>query len=192
MRRITLVLTIVILAVGAWLYLGREPATPPPVPTNAPAVLPVISSAAASAPAAIIASNPSPAPTRTPPLESPPSASNSLSIDPALAFLASTPPDVSPEVILGNMRNAIRLYASMLGGNPVGNNQEITRSLNGENSKHTKFLRPEAGLRVNSNGELVEPWGTPFFFHQLSGNEMEIRSAGPDRRMWTLDDLVVK
>jgi len=36
------------------------------------------------------------------------------------------------------MRNAIRLYASMLGGNPVGNNQEITRSLNGENSKQTK------------------------------------------------------
>jgi hypothetical protein len=33
---------------------------------------------------------------------------------------------------------------------------------------------------------------TPRQMHQLSGTVMEIRSAGPDRRMWTADDLVVK
>lgn len=29
-------------------------------------------------------------------------------------------------------------------------------------------------------------------FRQLSGREMEIRSAGPENRMWTSDDLVMK
>jgi len=48
------------------------------------------------------------------------------------------------------------------------------------------------GLRINAKGELVDYWGTPFFFHQLSGTQMEIHSAGPDRQMWTGDDIVIK
>jgi hypothetical protein len=35
---------------------------------------------------------------------------------------------------------------------------------------------------------MCDRWGTPYFFHQVSKTEMEIRSAGPDRRMWTGDD----
>ena len=54
------------------------------------------------------------------------------------------------------------------------------------------FLNPDDGARVNARGELVDNWDTPYFFHQLSRTEMEIRSAGPDRRMWTADDLVLK
>ena len=54
------------------------------------------------------------------------------------------------------------------------------------------FLNADDGLRVNADGELVDPWGTPYFFHQLSGTEMEIHSAGPDKKMWTDDDLVAK
>jgi len=80
----------------------------------------------------------------------------------------------------------------MFGGNPVGNNSEITKALNGANPKQANFIKPEAGMHINGNGELVDSWGTPFFFHQLSATEMEIRSAGPDRTMWTSDDLVIK
>ena len=47
-------------------------------------------------------------------------------------------------------------------------------------------------MRINARGELIDNWGTPFFFHQVSGTEMEIRSAGPDMKMWTADDLVTK
>ncbi len=94
--------------------------------------------------------------------------------------------------VLENMRMAVRQYGLMFGGNPVGTNPEITRALNGDNPKQAKFLQPDAGLRVNDKGELVDPWGTPFFFHQLSAMEMEIRSAGPDKVMWTADDLVTK
>lgn len=80
----------------------------------------------------------------------------------------------------------------MFGGNPVGTNPEITAALNGNNPKGANFIQPDAGMRINAKGELVDPWGTPYFFHQLSGTEMEIHSAGPDRVMWTADDLVVK
>jgi hypothetical protein len=45
---------------------------------------------------------------------------------------------------------------------------------------------------MNSNGELMDRWGTPIFFHALSKDQMEIRSAGPDRVMWTADDVILK
>jgi len=100
--------------------------------------------------------------------------------------------NVPPDVALDNLRHTIRDYASMFGGNPVGLNSEITAQLSGKNPKQANFIRPDAGMRINDRGELVDPWGTPYFFHQLSGTEMEIHSAGPDKIMWTADDLVTK
>jgi hypothetical protein len=102
------------------------------------------------------------------------------------------PSSMPAETVLESMRTAIRQYGSMFGENPVGTNPEITRELAGENSKGVNFLKSDDGHRVNRRGELVDAWGTPYFFHQLSGNEMEIRSAGPDRKMWTGDDLLVR
>jgi hypothetical protein len=100
--------------------------------------------------------------------------------------------NLPPNVVLENMRSTIRDYGSRLGGNPVGTNPEITAALNGANPKQITFIRPGTGLRINSRGELVDSWGTPFFFHQLSASSTEIHSAGPDKKMWTADDLVTK
>jgi hypothetical protein len=100
--------------------------------------------------------------------------------------------NIPPEIVLGKVAHAIRDYASMFGGNPVGTNPEITAALNGQNPRQANFINPDAGMRINGNGELVDSWGTPYFFHQLSGTEMEIHSAGPDRKMWTADDLVTR
>ena len=97
-----------------------------------------------------------------------------------------------PETVMENMRTVFHSYASMFGGNPVGTNPEITAALDGNNRKQAHFLNAEDGQRLNSRGELIDPWGTPYFFHQLSGTEMEIHSAGPDKVMWTADDLVIK
>lgn len=80
----------------------------------------------------------------------------------------------------------------MFGGNPVGTNPEITAALAGNNPKQINFIKPEAGMQINGNGELVDAWGAPLFFHQLSGTDMEVRSAGPDRKLWTPDDLVTR
>lgn len=90
-----------------------------------------------------------------------------------------------------NLRSSIRDYGQRFGGNPVGTNAEITKALNGSNPKRVKFLGTD-GNTISESGELVDRWGTPYFFHQLSGTQMEIRSAGPDKTMWTADDLVIK
>jgi|ERR1041385_3752451 hypothetical protein len=114
------------------------------------------------------------------------------SVTPYLLGSADTAPSMEPATVLGNMRRAINQYRSMFGSNPVGTNPEITSALNGENPKQARLVDPDAGLRINGRGELVDYWGTPFFFHQLSGIQMEIRSAGPDHKMWTRDDLIVR
>ena len=119
----------------------------------------------------------------------------------ALAAVEETPtgPEIgdlnsglTPTIVLENMRSVFRQYQLRFHENPVGDNAEITRALTGGNSKQVVFLQPEDGMRLNPRGELVDNWGTPYFFHQLSRSEMEIRSAGPDSRMWTSDDLVMK
>jgi hypothetical protein len=97
-----------------------------------------------------------------------------------------------PVTALENMRTTVRQYTLRFGENPVGDNSEITAALNGKNPKQVSFLNPDDGLRVNGQGQLVDHWDTPYFFHQLSRTEMEIQSAGPDRKMWTGDDLVIK
>ena len=101
-------------------------------------------------------------------------------------------PGLTPAAVLQNMRSAVRDYGARFGGNPFGNNREITAKLNGGNPKQIVFLKEDDGMRINQRGELIDNWGTPFFFHQISGTEMEIRSAGPDRKMWTADDLILR
>lgn len=107
----------------------------------------------------------------------------------------STAPEFTnlpPEMVMENLRTTFHSYQAMFGGNPVGTNPEITAALAGKNPKQAQFIRADYGMRVNARGELIDPWGTPYFFHQLSGTEMEIHSAGPDRVMWTADDLVLR
>ena len=100
--------------------------------------------------------------------------------------------DLPPATVLANVRHAVRQFGQMFGGDPVGTNPEITSQLLGDNPRHINFIDPSAGMQVNDKGELVDAWGTPYFFHQISGSDMEIHSAGPDRIMWTSDDIVVK
>jgi hypothetical protein len=112
---------------------------------------------------------------------------------PASARPATTgePASAGARADLDAVRSMLRDFRSVEGENPVGTNAEIMRALTGDNKKGAKLGPPE-GLNLNANGELVDQWGTPFFFHQLSKVEMEIRSAGPDRVLWDEDDLVTK
>jgi hypothetical protein len=90
---------------------------------------------------------------------------------------------------IDNLEFVFRDFANALGGNPVGTNAEITTALRGDNLKQLKLEIP-AGSSVSPDGELCDPWGTPWFFHQLSSRKMEIRSAGKDRQLYTGDDFV--
>ncbi len=75
-------------------------------------------------------------------------------------------------------------------GNPVGNNAEITAALTGKNKLGLSLI-PADHPAINRAGELCDRWGTPFFFHAESGTRMEVRSAGPDRKLWSEDDVVL-
>ena len=89
------------------------------------------------------------------------------------------------------VRRMITDYHTLNGENPVGTNAEIMASVMGRNSRQA-VLGPPEGMGLNSKGELVDDWGTPYFFHQLSRDVMEIHSAGPDKIMGTADDIVVR
>jgi len=100
------------------------------------------------------------------------------------ALRTATPPKKALTLIgqlLGHYRFAYK-------ENPVGvENFEITEQLLGGNPKKIVFIAPDSeALRGN---ELIDQWGTPYFFHALSGQQMNIRSAGPDQKLWTADDV---
>ncbi len=80
-------------------------------------------------------------------------------------------------------------YRAVYRENPLGGlNVEITAALRGDNPKRIRFL-PDGRGRFNADGELLDRWGRPYFFHKLSGQRLDVRSAGPDGRMFTDDDV---
>jgi hypothetical protein len=80
--------------------------------------------------------------------------------------------------------------SAMHSDDPVGDNIDITSAFTGHNKLGFAFIPPNHPA-ISAQGELCDRWGTPFFFHQISGSQMEIRSAGPDRKLWTADDEVL-
>ncbi len=107
------------------------------------------------------------------------------------AISAAAPSDEGAKLELEKIHRMITSYNTLMGENPVGTNAEIMKALMGRNP-HQAMLGPPEGGRLNSKGELIDPWGTPYFFHQMSRDDMEIHSAGPDRIMGTPDDLVIQ
>jgi hypothetical protein len=114
-----------------------------------------------------------------------------IAADPPSAPPTRRVSDVDPE-LAGDFDQIIlmfRSYRTITGENPVGTNEEMMKSIMGGNPKGATLGPPE-GQSVNEKGELIDRWGSPYFFHQLSKVHTEIRSAGPDRRMWNEDDLI--
>jgi hypothetical protein len=155
-----------------------EPAAVSP-PVEAPAVIPPVEPPAPQKPR----TEESRAPSRRD-LENPlaaPSFGQTPKVNPA-------EPDSPVAADFDRISLMFRDYRTLTGGNPEGTNAEIMKAIMGGNPKGA-MLGPPEGLSVNENGELIDRWGAPYFFHQLTRDLMEIRSAGPDGRMWNDDDL---
>lgn len=71
---------------------------------------------------------------------------------------------------------------------PLASNLDIAAALRGVNPFRMALL-PEEHRAFSAEGEFIDRFGNAIFFHALSGEQVEIRSAGPDGRMWTADDL---
>jgi hypothetical protein len=71
----------------------------------------------------------------------------------------------------------------------IGDNADITAALTGTQYAGQKghvFPRQHNAIR---GGQLVDRWGTPFWFHNNGPGKLEIRSAGPDKQLFTPDDI---
>ncbi len=83
-------------------------------------------------------------------------------------------------------------YRERFGGIPTGeDNATVVNALTGNNPKRLAFI-PRDHSAINDRGELTDRWNTPLFFHIESRDALDIRSAGPDREMYTEDDLVYR
>jgi hypothetical protein len=85
-----------------------------------------------------------------------------------------------------NLFVGLQQFKEHVGSYPTGNNADILKALQGQNSKNLIVL---VGRKsdLNSKGEIIDPWGTPLRIY-FSGTGILIRSAGPNRRF---DDSTV-
>jgi hypothetical protein len=96
-----------------------------------------------------------------------------------------------PQEDLAGVARTLESFALLVKGDnplPLGANEEIARALRGRNRATLRVL-PDQHSALNAQGQLIDRWGTPLFFHARSRDRIDIRSAGPDREMWTADDL---
>jgi hypothetical protein len=94
-------------------------------------------------------------------------------------------PEAEPAVLLEILEG----YRRLRGAFPTAeDNAALMRRLTGR-APDSLAVFPEAHPRLDDSGALVDAWGTPFFFHHLSSQALEVRSAGPDREFYTDDDL---
>lgn len=98
---------------------------------------------------------------------------------------------VSPSVEIDYLLSLLRSFRVVNSGYyPTGFNYEITNALLGDNKRKTAFISA-SNSRINKDGELVDQWNTPYHFHSESSTKLNIRSAGPDRVMYTTDDITL-
>jgi hypothetical protein len=133
----------------------------------------------------------SPPPAPTPPAIIPPKPRDRHAIDPDIQRMADeladrSQPPVRDLEIVGEF---IGLYSKVFHSNPIGLNEDITAALTGRNPQEGILFPPNNAMVVK--GQLVDRWNTPYWFHPSSSHQMEIRSAGPDKNLFTTDDLVI-
>jgi hypothetical protein len=90
------------------------------------------------------------------------------------------------EIALEFVRSA---PAAQLDRHPWGENADLARALTDANVLGVAALPADhPALR---DGQLIDRWGSPIHHHLLGRDHLELRSAGPDRRLYTGDDIVL-
>jgi hypothetical protein len=71
---------------------------------------------------------------------------------------------------------------------PLGDNEDITKALTGGNRRKLVVI-PPTHPSVDARGRLLDRWGVPYHFHERSADSFDLRSAGPDKVLFTADDV---
>jgi hypothetical protein len=91
-------------------------------------------------------------------------------------------------ILMSRLIDNFQLLVKNAAERPLSANEEWAAALRGVNPARERFL-PDDHVALNEQGQVVDRWGTPLFFHAVGDQRFEIRSAGPDREMWSDDDI---
>ena len=162
-RYLTVLLLIACIAIGAW-FLLRKPAVPVPASVPPPHV------------ESQVAPQPPPNPT----------AAESI----LTGYCDSTTPPIED---LRKIHRVVTGYFSLVKDSsryPIGGNADLAAALRGENPNREVYVR-EGHPVFSADGLLKDRWGSPLVIHPEAWKQLEIRSAGPDKRAYTADDLIL-
>lgn len=99
-------------------------------------------------------------------------------------------PETTLEDDLKLVKSVFMHYRTVFKENPIGSQKDIVSVLSGENPQEIEYL-PKSHPALKAY-KLYDRNGVPFYFHQISGAVMEIRSAGEDGVHWSQDDVVIR
>jgi hypothetical protein len=91
-------------------------------------------------------------------------------------------------ILMSRLIDNFQLLVKNAAERPLSANEEWADALRGGNPARARFL-PDNHVALNEQGQVVDRWGTPLFFHAVGDQRFEIRSGGPDRKMWSEDDI---
>jgi hypothetical protein len=100
-------------------------------------------------------------------------------------------PASSPEndlTLMAHLMDNFSLLVKSAADRPMSANEDWAAAFRGLNPAHERFL-PDNHVALDASGRLVDRWGTPLFFHALGNRRFDLRSAGPDKKLWTEDDV---
>jgi type II secretory pathway pseudopilin PulG len=84
---------------------------------------------------------------------------------------------------------ALKTYQSANGTYPNAESTALLKKLLGDNPQKTIFVSIKAGS-INTNGEYLDPWGTPYSISFPTTNSFVISSAGKDKIFGDADDII--
>lgn len=101
-------------------------------------------------------------------------------------------PETDAKVDVSALQAVLTGLAQSLQGNlpPIGDDRDLARALLGRNRDGLAFLPANSPAYDAATGHLRDRWSTPYHVHPRAPRDFEIRSAGPDKKLFTADDLV--
>ena len=90
---------------------------------------------------------------------------------------------------ISNLNAAFNQYHAEYGVIPQGTNSAVLKTLLGDNPRKIQFFNANP-QRINSMGEFMDPWKTPYEIQISDQTNYTIRSAGASRAFGDKDDIV--
>lgn len=131
-----------------------------------------------------VAPTPAPAPPEPPPRDR-------RAIDPEIQKLADRLVDQTQTPLndLEVVNEFFDMYRKTMSHMSIGSNEDFTAILTGGNPQDGVLFPADSPMIIN--GQIVDRWGSPYWIHPNSGARVEIRSAGPDKSLFTTDDIAI-